>query len=357
MSLHPLLRLAEDREVRHSSAFRKVAADLSGEVLAGHWQEGLRVAPRRAEAGRRFLQPHGGRPPSERQRSRDEEHLSAALVRCCREGDRALALPDESAVRFVDWNVPLKAAPPDPALGDSDPNRGVERVDLLGVVGDDRLAFGFLKFLEPGSARAGTGDTPLRFLLEALGHAAIAQASREALAAEVEAAHGRQLGAAPPVLLLLASPRYWELCRRREAQKGAAWIHELERLARELETQIGVGVHFLALALEGDPGFGFDAEGVRLAAPPRLERAWEAGAGRVRARPKPRPRIAEALPQSVEADLSRPIRAYGPHESYRPGDRLQHPTLGLGVVQKALPGKVEVQFDGATSRLVAGRPL
>jgi len=357
VSLHPLLRLAEDRDVRHASAFRKVAADLSGEALAAHWQEGLRLAPRRAEAGRRYLQPHGGRPPSERQRSKDEEHLAAALVRFCREGDRALALPDESAARFVDWNVPLKAASADPALGEADPNGGVERVDLLGVVGDDRPALGFVKFLEPGGARAGTGDTPLRFLFEALGHAAIVEANREGIAREVEAAHGRRFGDAPPAVLLLASPRYWELCRRREAQKGAAWIHELERLAREFETQCGVSIQFVSLALEGDPGFAFDAEGARLDTAPRLERAWEAGAGRVRPKPKPRPRAAEVVPQVIEPDLTRPVRSYGPHESYQPGDRLQHPTLGLGVVQRALPGKVEVQFDGSTSRLVAGRPL
>lgn len=357
MSLHPLLRLAEDRDVRHASAFRKIAADLSGEALSSHWQEGLRLAPRRADAGRRYLQPHGGKPPSERQRSKDEEHLGAAVVRLCREGDRGLALPDETSVRFVDWNLPLKAASADPALGEADPNEGVERVDLVGVVGDDRPALGFLKFLEPGAARAGTGDTPLRFLFEALGHAAIFQANREAIAAEVEAAHGRRFGDGAPAVLLLASPRYWELCRRREAQKGAAWIHELERLAREFETQSGVAVQFVSLVLEGDPGFGFDAEGARLDAAPRLERAWEPGAGRVRPKPKPRPRAAEAVPQVIEPDLSRPVRSYGPHESYLPGDRLQHPTLGLGVVQRALPGKVEVQFDGNTSRLVAGRPL
>ena len=357
MPLHPFLRLAEDRDVRHSSAFRRVAADLSGEALAAHWQEGIRQAPRRADAGRRFLQPHGGRPPSERQRAKDEEHVASAVVRALRESGRPLGLPDESSVRFVDWNMPLRAASADSALGDEDPNRGVERVDLIGVIGDDRPALGFLKFLDPGAARAGTGDTPLRYLFEALGHAALLQANREAIARELEAAHGCRFGDAPPAVLLLASPRYWELCRRREAQKGAAWIHEIERLAREFEAQTGVAVHFLALTLEGDPGFGFDAAGVKLEAPPRLERAWEAGAGRVRQTPKPRPRAAEPLPQVIEADLSRPVRSYGPHESYQPGDRLQHPTLGLGVVQKALPGKVEVQFESTTSRLVAGRPL
>jgi hypothetical protein len=51
------------------------------------------------------------------------------------------------------------------------------------------------------------------------------------------------------------------------------------------------------------------------------------------------------------------VRSYGPHESYHPGDRIEHPTLGLGIVQKCFPGKVEVRFGEATSRLVAGRPL
>ena len=357
MTLHPLLALAQDRDVRHSSGFRRAAADLSGEVLAAHWSDELRAAPRRAEAGKRYLQPHGGRSPAERQRSKDEEHLAAALVRWCREGGKAVGLPDEGSVDFFDWCVPLKSAAADPALGDGDANRGVERIDLIGTTADERLAVGFLRFLEPGAARAGTGDTPLRFLLESLAHAAIAEANRAELAAEAAAAHSRLWSDAPPVVLLLASPRYWALCRRREAQKGAAWIHEMERLAREVEQQIGVLVHFLGLQLEGDPGWAYDAAGAVLAAAPRLERAWEPGAGRVRPRPRPRPKAAEPAPLVVEADLSRPVRAYGPHESYHPGDRIEHPTLGLGVVTKSFPGKVEVRFAEATSRLVAGRPL
>jgi hypothetical protein len=354
---HPLLALAQDRDVRHSSGFRRAAADLSGEVLAAHWRDELRAAPRRAEAGKRFLQPHGGRAPAERQRSKDDEHVAAALVRWCRDAGKPLPLPEEGGVDFFDRGVPLKAAAVDAALGDADPNRGVERLDLLGATADGRLALGFLKFLEPGAARAGTGDTPLRFLLEALAHAAIAEANRAALAAEVEAAHARLWSDAPPVVMLLASPRYWSLCRRREAQKGAAWIHEMERLAREIEQQLGVTVQLLGLQLEGDPGWTYDEGGARLIEAPRLERAWEPGAGRVRPRPRPRPKAAEPLPSVVEADLERPVRSYGPHESYHPGDRIEHPTLGLGVVQKCFPGKVEVRFGESISRLVAGRPL
>jgi hypothetical protein len=356
VTLHPLLALAQDRDVRHSSGFRRAAADLSGEVLAAHWRDELRAAPRRAESGKRYLQPHGGRPPSERQRSKDDEHLAAALVRWCREGGK-LALPEEGSVELFDWGVPLKSAAADPALGASDPNRGVERLDLVGATSDERPAFGFLKYLEPAAVRAGTGDTPLRFLLEALAHGAIAEANRAALAAEIESAHARRWSDAPPAILLLASPRYWNLCRRREAQKGAAWIHEVERVARETEQQLGIALHFLGLELEGDPGWSYDEQGARFASPPRLVRAWEPGAGRVRPRPRPRPKAAEPVPVVVEADLSRPVRSYGPHESYHPGDRIEHPTLGLGIVQKCLPGKVEVRFGEATSRLVAGRPL
>jgi hypothetical protein len=356
LTLHPLLALAQDRDVRHSSGFRRAAADLSGEVLAAHFADERRDAPRRGDAGKRFLQPHGGKPPTERQRSKDDEHLAAALVRACREGGKPLSLPEEGAVDFLDWAVPLKAAAADAALGEADPNRGVERIDLIGVTADERLALGFTKYLEPGAARAGTGDTPLRFLLDALAHVAIAEANREALAAEVKAAHGRGFSDAPPVALLLASPRYWALCRRREAQKGAAWVHELERLAREIEQHIGVSVLYLGLGLEGDPGWVYDEEGARLPTA-RLERAWEPGAGRVRPKPKPRPKASEPVPTVVEPALDRPVRSYGPHESYHPGDRIDHPTLGLGIVQKCFPGKVEVLFGEATSRLVAGRPL
>ena len=58
----------------------------------------------------------------------------------------------------------------------------------------------------------------------------------------------------------------------------------------------------------------------------------------------------------VEADLSRPPRAYGIRESYTPGDRIEHPTLGMGVVQAlAGAGKISVLFNEKTSLLVHER--
>jgi hypothetical protein len=243
-------------------------------------------------------------------------------------------------------------------LGDADPNKGVGKIDLLGVGPEDRLVVVKLKFAAPGATRGGTGDTPLRALLDGLALGAIASANREPLASELAAAVGRTLSDQPPVLALIATPRYWELCRKREAQKGAAWINEMERLAREVEEWIGVQVLYRAVSLQGDPGWEYGEEGPVLAVAPELASAWEARAGVVRPKVASRPKAQAASAETiVEADLSRPIRAYLLTESYRAGDRIFHPTLGTGVVQSSAGvGKVRVLFDGKKALLVHQRP-
>jgi hypothetical protein len=233
----------------------------------------------------------------------------------------------------------------------------VGRLDLLGLCGEGRLALAQIRFLAPSATRAGTGDTPLSALLEALVLAAITHANREALASEIASVCGRAVTDAPPLVGLLASPRYWELCRRREAQKGAAWIRELERIARELEEASGISIAYLGCRLTGDPGWTYPEGSPVLDAVPQLAPAWEASAGRVRPKPPARPRAAAPVELRVEADLSRPVRGYAPCEQYSAGDRISHPKLGLGVVQGAMgPGKIHVRFDDRKVVLVHGRP-
>jgi hypothetical protein len=72
----------------------------------------------------------------------------------------------------------------------------------------------------------------LRVLLEGLAYCAIAEANRAARAGDRER-FGHDVASEPPLCVVLASTRYWELCRKRSTQKGAAWIRELERIARE----------------------------------------------------------------------------------------------------------------------------
>jgi hypothetical protein len=234
----------------------------------------------------------------------------------------------------------------------------VGRIDAFGVGPDDRMAIVKMKYLSPEATRGGTGDTPLRALLEGLGACAIASANRDALQAELNVAGGPTLSDAAPMLVVLASPRYWELSRKREAQRGAAWIKQIERLAEEIGTEIGITVLFLAAKLSGDPGWEYVDGAPKLSHAPQILASWEPSAGRVRPKPRPRPRgAADAGPELVEADLSRAVRSYAITESYTAGDRIDHHTLGTGVVQGvAGPGKIHVLFGEQRSLLVHERP-
>jgi hypothetical protein len=192
-------------------------------------------------------------------------------------------------------------------------------------------------------------------LLEGLAAAAFVDANRDVLSEEIGTLTERDISSEAPALILLGSARYWEICRKREAQKGAGWIREFERIGRESAEVIGVEMLFLGLDVEGDPPWKYAEQGPELSAEPQLTTAWEARAGKLKPKPKPRPRSGEE-DVLVEADLSRPPRVYGIRESYTPGDRIEHPTLGSGVVQAiAGVGKIAVLFDDKKSLLVHER--
>lgn len=349
---HPLIELASGREVRQAASFRSAAASLDGPKLAAAYAEEKASAPHLREEGRRYLVERGGRPATERKNGKDEDHVGQALVRHCRDAGRGLPLPDDDFELIpLDWQVRVKTGPAD------DPaTRGIGRIDLLGVTSEGRLAVVKMRVLEPGATRSGVGDTPLRSLLEGLALVAIADANRQQIAAEIAERFGRTTLPVPPLLVLLATPNYWQLCRKREAQKGAAWIREMERLASEIEAEVGPSVRYLGLDLPGDPGWRYGAEGPELEGGAKLALAWEPGAGRVRPKPRPRPRAVTLAEQVVEADPSRPVRSYSLSDSYAPGDRIEHPKLGLGVVQAvAGPNKIRVRFDGRNAILVHER--
>jgi hypothetical protein len=350
---HPLIELANDREVRQAAAFRDAAARLTGESLREAFETEKANAPRMQEAGRRYFGKRSAKPPTERKKNRDVEHLGAALVRHCAESGSGVALPDDAGeLMLVDAHVRVK-----PGRADEPETKGIGRVDAFGVLPDDRLAVVQLRYVEPTGTRCGVGDTPLHVLLQGLAYTAIAAANQSDIAGEIAERFGRQVSDAPPALVVLGSSRYWELCRKRSAQKGAAWIKELERLAPEIDAELSLPVQYLALRLQGDPGWQYDDQGAKLDAQPILVDAWEPGAGRVKPKPRPRPRASAPVDEVVEADLSRPVREYIFSELYTAGDRIDHPKLGTGVVQGiAGPGKIRVRFDEKQSVLIHGRP-
>jgi hypothetical protein len=359
LSRHPLVARSRDPRVRQARGFREAAAELTGDILAEEFAAEREGAPRRSEAKKKHLVQPNQRLAAARHPGRDGEHVCIALVTRREKGGEALRLPeDEGFFDALHAGVVLKSAPADVKLGADDPNFGIDRMDLVGIGPNDRLALVTTRFVAPSSTRVGTGETPLRALLEGLAHTAVAMANQEALAAEIESRTGRKVADLPPYLFLLGSQRYWELCRKREAQRGAAWIQQMERLAKEIEEKLGVAVRYLSLKLQGDPGWSYAEGGPAFDAELRIGPAWDPGAGRIKPKARPRSRSKSAAPSDapVDPDLSRPVRDYRITEHYVAGDRIQHPTLGEGVVQGiAGPGKINVRFDERRSVLVHDR--
>lgn len=360
MSRHPLLALVSDRDVKQAKGFRAAAEKLTGASLETDYQAELQNAPRRSAEGLAHLGIRSGRRPKGRQHGRDERHLAEAIVRAARPTEegadvpKALELPNGETVTVVDHTVPIKTANPDKEKGAADPNAGIEDIPLLVLLGEDRLGVMVLKYLDADANRSGAGDTPLRFLLQGLAHAAAVDANREALRAEIQEATGRTTGDEAPAIVVAASPRYWELCRKREAQKGAGWIREMERLAREIGESIGCEVLFVSLKTDSDPGWDYDDQGPKLTGPVHFDKAWESGAGKLK--PKPKPKKVDPADEIVPPDLSKPPRPYSIRDSYESGDRIQHKKLGEGVVQGVVGrGKIAVMFGEEKKLLVHER--
>jgi hypothetical protein len=360
VSLHPLIDLVADRDVKQAKGFRQAAERLNGTSLEADYQTEVANAPKRSAAGLEHLGVRVGRKAKGRQHGRDEKHLAEAIARAARaDGEdsgesKTLELPTGETLRILDGIVPIKTAAPDKERGSADPNAGVEDLPLLGLIGEDRVAVAVLKYLDPESNRSGAGDTPLRLMLQGLAHAAAVDSNREAFRDEISKATGKTTGEEAPAVIVAASPRYWELCRKREAQKGAGWIRELERLAREAGETIGVEFFFVALETDSVPGWEYDDEGPKLTGPISLDKAWETGAGKLK--PKPKSKQTDPADELVEADLSRPVRSYSIRDSYESGDRITHTKLGDGVVQGITGrGKIEVLFGEEKKLLVHER--
>lgn len=354
MSLHPLIDLVNDRDVKQAKGFRVAAEKLTGTSLETDYQREAESAPKRSDQGLEHLNVRVGRRAKQRQNNRDEKHLAEAIARAARgEGIGALELPSGETLTIVDHCVPIKTAAPDKDAGSTDANSGVEDLPLLAVIGEDRIAVAVLKFLEPEATRSGAGDTPLRLFLQGLAHAAAIDANRAALSSEILEAAGKTIGEEAPAVIVAASPRYWQLCRKREAQKGAGWIRELERISREIGESIGTEVFFVSLSTDtsdGSVGWDYDEEGATLKGSISVDKAWETGAGKLK--PKPKTKKTDPADEIVEADYSRPVRPYNIRESFEPGDRIAHTKLGEGVVQGVTGrGKIAVLF-GEDKRLL-----
>jgi hypothetical protein len=76
--------------------------------------------------------------------------------------------------------------------------------------------------------------------------------------------------------------------------------------------------------------------------------------GTAASRPAPVARIPQP---ATPADLTKPIRPYTPRDIFAAGDRIDHPTFGIGVVEDvAAPGKINVFFPQGHKVLAQAKP-
>lgn len=352
MSIHPLIALASERQVKQAKGFRGAAAEQTGLTLEPLYKAEIAAAPKRHDHDKKYLDQKTIRTPAARQNGKDDKHFCLAAANAAKAGNNVTKLPNGSELLIVDGLVPLRTAAPDKSLGDEDPNKGVEDVGVLGLLPDNRIAVVCIKYLKPDATHSGAGDTPLRLLLASLAQAAMIDGNQEAFRAEILEATGRTTSTEAPVVILLASHRYWEICRKREAQKGAGWIRELERLAREIPEQIGNEVFYASLDSDIDPAWEYTDDGPILTAPIKTKDSWESTAGRL----KPKRKKVVNTVEIIEPNMEKSPQNYSITGSFDAGDRITHKTLGDGVCQGgAGEGKIKVLFGEDTKLLIHER--
>ena len=364
MTAHPLIELANDASTKAVGSFRQAAEALTGAQLADMYRQEKEAAAAEVRPDVTHFVGHDGSIDGDI--VIDEKELAIALLNQCELDQVTLKLLDGVApvdpedvddegvpateVSLLDYAVPVTGLAKRKIKARY---RVISTLDLLGLSNTERLVVARCRMMPPKSTK---GDTPLRALLEGLAQCAVAEAWRDSLSAQIGEKFERTVAAGPPLLIVLANNRYWEIYRRRSLKSAGAWMEAMRNLAAEVESALGIPVTFASLKLYGDPPWRLRQDKLILDSDPTIRDGLAPVGDELRPKSKQRA-SAVAEQELVEPDLSRPPMPYSVRELYYPGDRISHPKLGEGVVQRQLgPNKAEVLFaDGESKVLVMGR--
>ena len=161
--------------------------------------------------------------------NRNEEHFAIAIFNAHRPPRDGVRLPDFRKLQILDYQMPLKARQAD---------LGVGKVDLFGL-----LSTGEFCVLELKSA--GSHDTPLKAMLEALGYAAIVEANLDCIGQEVQKLFGLPIIQASPIIAIAGPTEYWRTFRANPASRH--WERAIAKLAKRVRDHVGIQVLFLDL--------------------------------------------------------------------------------------------------------------
>ena len=363
MSSHPLIELANDASVKQVGSFREAADAITGAELADMYRQEKEAAAEEA-AGAELVHFVEHEDRNEAEIVVDENELALAVLNQCQLDQVNLKLLDGVAIQDPDDADDDGTPATELTLLDYDAaattlkprkikarHRVISKLDMVGVTSSDRLAVVRLRMMPAKSTK---GDTPLRALLEGLAQTAVADAWQESLGAQILEKFERTISSGPPMLMVLANNRYWEIYRKRSLKSAGPWMAAMKRLGAEVEQSLNIPVTFASLKLYGDPPWRVRQGKLILDSDPKLRSGLDPVGDELRSKAKSRSGVAENV--LVEPDMGRPPVPYSVREMYYPADRVTHPKLGEGVVQRQLgPNKVEVKFDGESKVLVMGR--
>ncbi|MYG26339.1 MAG: hypothetical protein F4213_09990 [Boseongicola sp. SB0677_bin_26] len=238
-------------------------AEMIGEIdvdaLCREYCQLRKAAPKRSACSKRHFVGHDGRPEAKKPGCASERHLAIALWRLRTRWPRA----GTGWMRLLDYEFPLKA---------SNSDRGIGKVDLLGVTDRSRLVIIELKVCRKDGSR---GDAPLVALMEGLRYAAVVQANLRAIAAEARERCAIDVSEEPPIVQIMAPEDWWRgWCGMVGSTRRAAgaWEPKFLDLSAKLKDRLGVLIECVSLEGISLADVTWDDDGPRFAAAPPMRR-------------------------------------------------------------------------------------
>lgn len=234
-----LVELYNCKRALNLTQFAQVAQELSVTDLVQKYKQLMKNAPRRHEREKKYFVGHelflGGKKNS----NRAEEHLAGALFNECQNGEHFI-LPDKHKLKLVDYQFPLKSRQND---------KGIGKIDLLGVIDDEIPCVIELKVDQKGGVKA---DTPLRALLEGLAYCAIVEANKKEIWGEAQEKFGFKFKVPRPHLMILGTAKYWTYYF--DKSSAGDWWPVMRKLAASFES---VGLPFTSFVSVENAEFNY----------------------------------------------------------------------------------------------------
>ena len=139
---------------------------------------------------------------------------------------------------LLDYQFPLKSRNPD---------KGIGKIDLLGVTDQGRLMVIELKVKPPNR---NSRDAPVSALMQGLRYAAIVEANLNVIAKEAMELFDVKIIEDMPIVQILAPKAWWYgwlKLKESTRNKAGCWEQEFIKLASDVEKQLGAEVQCVAL--------------------------------------------------------------------------------------------------------------